>query len=75
MSGAMTRAVRTAQFQDLSDAYCEPIALTSAYVFSSAADAANKFSGVSRDNAWQAHRGPTKTGWDSGFSGAIVRGS
>ena len=55
----MTLAVRTAQFQDLSDACCEPIALTSAYVFRSAAEAAGKFSGAVRGNVYSRFTNPT----------------
>lgn len=54
-----TQAVRVGQFPDLSDAHCEPIAMTSAYVFSSAADAANKFSGATRGNVYSRFTNPT----------------
>ncbi|SOY46290.1 putative Cys/Met metabolism; PLP-dependent enzyme [Cupriavidus taiwanensis] len=55
----MTQAVRVAQFQDLSDSFCEPIALTAAYVFESAADAAARFSGASYCNVYSRFTNPT----------------
>ena len=55
----MTQAVRVAQFQDLSESFCEPIALTSAYVFESAADAATRFSGASYGNVYSRFTNPT----------------
>jgi O-succinylhomoserine sulfhydrylase len=54
-----TRAVRVGQHQDLSDAYCEPIAMTSAYVFASAADAAARFSGMVPGNVYSRFTNPT----------------
>jgi O-succinylhomoserine sulfhydrylase len=54
-----TRAVHEGHHQDLSDAHCEPIATTSAYVFSSAADAARKFSGSARGNVYSRFSNPT----------------
>lgn len=54
-----TRAVRAGCHQDLSDAHCEPIALTSAYVFESAADAAARFSGAKRGNVYSRFTNPT----------------
>jgi O-succinylhomoserine sulfhydrylase len=59
MNGSMTQAVRVAQFQDTSDSFCEPIALTAAYVFESAADAAMRFSGVSCGNVYSRFTNPT----------------
>jgi O-succinylhomoserine sulfhydrylase len=56
---AITRAVRVGQHQDMSDAHCEPIALTSAYVFSSAANAADKFSGAIPGNVYSRFTNPT----------------
>jgi O-succinylhomoserine sulfhydrylase len=54
-----TRAVRVGQYPDLSDAYCEPIGMTSAYVFASAADAASKFSGAKKGNVYSRFSNPT----------------
>jgi O-succinylhomoserine sulfhydrylase len=54
-----TRAVHEGRHQDLSDAHCEPIATTSAYVFKSAADAARKFSGSARGNVYSRFSNPT----------------
>lgn len=54
-----TTAVRTAQFQDLGDVHCEPIAMTAAYVFRSAADAAQKFSGAAPGNVYSRFSNPT----------------
>ncbi|AQV94498.1 O-succinylhomoserine sulfhydrylase [Cupriavidus necator] len=59
MNGSMTQAVRVAQFQDSSDSFCEPIALTAAYVFESAADAAMRFSGASCGNVYSRFTNPT----------------
>lgn len=59
MKNSMTTAVRTAQYQDLSDAHGEPIAMTSAYVFRSAADAANRFSGATPGNVYSRFTNPT----------------
>jgi O-succinylhomoserine sulfhydrylase len=56
---ASTLAVRTGQYQDLSDAHGEPIALTSAYVFRSASDAAAKFSGLVPGNVYSRFTNPT----------------
>ncbi|MFX1680794.1 aminotransferase class I/II-fold pyridoxal phosphate-dependent enzyme [Mitsuaria sp. CC2] len=54
-----TAAIRTAQFHDLSDAHCEPVAMTSAYVFKSAADAARKFSGAASGHVYSRFSNPT----------------
>ena len=54
-----TRAVRVGQYPNLSDTHCEPIAMTSAYVFASAADAAGKFSGAKRGNVYSRFTNPT----------------
>ncbi|SCU74272.1 O-succinylhomoserine sulfhydrylase [Cupriavidus necator] len=59
MNSSMTQAVRVAQFQDLSDSFCEPIALTAAYVFESAADAAARFGGASCCNVYSRFTNPT----------------
>lgn len=59
MNSSMTQAVRVAQVQDLSECFCEPIALTSAYVFESAADAAMRFSGASYGNVYSRFTNPT----------------
>jgi O-succinylhomoserine sulfhydrylase len=54
-----TQAVRIGQYPDLTDAHCEPIAMTSAYVFTSAADAASRFSGAKRGNVYSRFTNPT----------------
>jgi O-succinylhomoserine sulfhydrylase len=54
-----TRAVRVGQYQDLSDAHGEPIAMTSAYVFASAAEAAARFSGAVPGNVYSRFTNPT----------------
>lgn len=54
-----TRAVRVGQFPDMSEAFCEPIGMTSAYVFASAADAASKFSGAKKGNVYSRFSNPT----------------
>ncbi|MEF7614649.1 O-succinylhomoserine sulfhydrylase [Aquincola sp. MAHUQ-54] len=57
--GASTLAVRVGRQQDLTDVHCEPIALTSAYVFASAAEAAARFSGASPGNVYSRFTNPT----------------
>jgi len=59
MKNPMTSAVRTAQYQDLSDCHGEPIAMTSAYVFRSAAEAAARFSGEQPGNVYSRFTNPT----------------
>lgn len=59
MHNLSTRAVRVGQYQDLADAHSEPIGMTSAYVFVSAADAASKFSGAVRGNVYSRFTNPT----------------
>jgi O-succinylhomoserine sulfhydrylase len=54
-----TRAVRVGQYPDMSDAHCEPIAVTSAYVFASAEDAAQRFSGAKSGNVYSRFTNPT----------------
>lgn len=54
-----TRALHEGHYQDLSDAHCEPIATTSAYVFASAADAARKFNGSAKGNVYSRFSNPT----------------
>lgn len=59
-----TLAVRTGQYQDMSDAHSEPIAMTSAYVFSSAAEAAARFSGARPGNVYARFTNPTVTAFE-----------
>ncbi len=54
-----TQAIRVGQYPDMSDTHCEPIAMTSAYVFASAADAAGKFSGAKPGNVYSRFTNPT----------------
>lgn len=54
-----TRAVRVGQHMDLGDAHGEPIALNSAYVFRSAAEAAGRFSGAVPGNVYSRFTNPT----------------
>jgi O-succinylhomoserine sulfhydrylase len=54
-----TAAVRVGQYQDMSDSHCEPVAMTSAYVFGSAADAASRFSGATKGNVYSRFTNPT----------------
>jgi O-succinylhomoserine sulfhydrylase len=54
-----TLAIHVGQRQDLSDVHCEPIAMTSAYVFASAADAAARFSGLMPGNVYSRFSNPT----------------
>jgi O-succinylhomoserine sulfhydrylase len=54
-----TSAVRVGQYQDMSDSHGEPVAMTSAYVFGSAADAASRFSGVTKGNVYSRFTNPT----------------
>jgi O-succinylhomoserine sulfhydrylase len=54
-----TQAIRVGQYPDMTDAHCEPIAMTSAYVFASAADAAGKFSGARQGNVYSRFTNPT----------------
>lgn len=54
-----TDAVRVGQYSDMSDSHGEPIALTSAYVFKSAADAAGKFGGTITGNVYSRFTNPT----------------
>ncbi len=59
MKSSTTAAVRTAQFHDVSDSHSEPIAMTSAYVFRSAAQAADRFSGAVPGNVYSRFTNPT----------------
>lgn len=59
MKSSTTAAVRTAQFHDVSDSHSEPIAMTSAYVFRSAAQAADRFSGAVHGNVYSRFTNPT----------------
>lgn len=54
-----TQAVRVGQYQDLASAHCEPVAMTAAYVFASASDAAKNFSGDTRGNVYSRFTNPT----------------
>lgn len=54
-----TRAVRVGQYPDLADAHCEPVAMTSAYVFASAAEAAGRFAGTTRGNVYSRFTNPS----------------
>ncbi len=56
---AITQAVRVGQYMDVSDSHGEPIALTSAFVFASAAEAAGRFSGALRGNVYSRFTNPT----------------
>lgn len=55
---ASTQAVRLGQYIDVSDSHTEPIALTSAYVFRSAAEAAGRFSGGIKGNVYSRFTNP-----------------
>lgn len=54
-----TRVLHEAHYYDVSDVHCEPIAMTSAYVFQSAADAAARFAGTSPGNVYSRFTNPT----------------
>lgn len=54
-----TDAIRIGQYYDLTSAHGEPIAMTGAYVFTSASDAAKKFSGAVRGNVYSRFTNPT----------------
>lgn len=47
-----TRVLHEGHYYDVSDSYCEPIAMTSAYTFKSAAEAAGRFSGAMAGNVY-----------------------
>lgn len=54
-----TRVLREGQYYDVSDSHCEPVALTSAYVFQSAAEAAGRFGGTLSGNVYSRFTNPT----------------
>ena len=54
-----TRAVRSGQIRSDEGEHCEPIFLTSSYVFKSAADAAARFSGAEAGNIYSRFTNPT----------------
>ncbi len=54
-----TRAVRSGQTRSDEGEHCEPIFLTSSYVFKSAADAAARFSGAEAGNIYSRFTNPT----------------
>lgn len=54
-----TAATHIGMTQDLSDAFCEPLAMTSAYTFASARDAWEKFSGQQPGNVYSRFTNPT----------------
>jgi len=54
-----TQALRQGQFADVSDSFCEPLAMTSAYRFASAREAAARFSGEEPGNVYSRFTNPT----------------
>ncbi|MEU2180868.1 O-succinylhomoserine sulfhydrylase [Streptomyces thermolilacinus] len=76
-----TRAVRTGQYQDLSDLHSEGLALTASYVFADAEDAAEKFAGRRPGNVYVRFSNPTTAAFEErvaaleGAEGAVALGS
>ncbi|WP_234354339.1 aminotransferase class I/II-fold pyridoxal phosphate-dependent enzyme [Alcaligenes faecalis] len=54
-----TQMLRIGQDADFSDSFCEPLALTSAYSFSSAREAAARFGGTEPGNVYSRFTNPT----------------
>ena len=54
-----TQVLRAGQFADYSDSFCEPLALTSAYRFTSAREAAARFGGQEPGNVYSRFTNPT----------------
>jgi O-succinylhomoserine sulfhydrylase len=54
-----TLAIRSNQYYDVADSHCEPIAMTSAYTYESAAAAAARFTGRSQGNVYSRFTNPT----------------
>lgn len=54
-----TQMLRIGQGIDVSDSFCEPLALTSAYCFSSASEAAARFGGTEPGNVYSRFTNPT----------------
>jgi len=54
-----TLAIRSNQYFDVADSHCEPIAMTSAYTYESAAAAAARFTGRAPGNVYSRFTNPT----------------
>ncbi|WP_054911801.1 aminotransferase class I/II-fold pyridoxal phosphate-dependent enzyme [Pseudomonas sp. NBRC 111127] len=54
-----TSALHSNRVSDLSDVFCEPLAMTSAYTFASAQEAAERFSGQQQGNVYSRFTNPT----------------
>lgn len=59
MQALSTQAIRLGQYIDVSDSHSEPIALTSAYVFRSTAEAAGRFAGSIKGNVYSRFTNPS----------------
>ncbi|MFV2117499.1 O-succinylhomoserine sulfhydrylase [Streptomyces sp. Act-28] len=76
-----THAVRTGQYQDLSDLHSEGLALTASYVFADAEDAAEKFAGRRPGNVYVRFSNPTTAAFEQriaameGADAAVAVGS
>ncbi|AOT58737.1 hypothetical protein K701_11395 [Streptomyces fradiae ATCC 10745 = DSM 40063] len=76
-----TRAVRTGQYQDLSDLHSEGLALTASYVFADAEDAAEQFAGRRPGHVYVRFGNPTTAAFEQriaameGADGAVAVGS
>lgn len=60
-----TLALHTHRVSDLSDVFCEPLAMTSAYTFASAKEASERFSGQQQGNVYSRFTNPTVQAFES----------
>ncbi|MFD2644313.1 aminotransferase class I/II-fold pyridoxal phosphate-dependent enzyme [Pseudomonas japonica] len=60
-----TSALHSNRVSDLSDVFCEPLAMTSAYTFASAKEAAERFSGQQPGNVYSRFTNPTVQAFES----------
>lgn len=60
-----TLALHTHRVSDLSDVFCEPLAMTSAYTFASAKEAWERFSGQQEGNVYSRFTNPTVQAFES----------
>jgi O-succinylhomoserine sulfhydrylase len=60
-----TSALHSNRVSDLSDVFCEPLAMTSAYTFASAEEAAQRFSGQQQGNVYTRFTNPTVQAFES----------
>ncbi|MEZ1436763.1 MULTISPECIES: aminotransferase class I/II-fold pyridoxal phosphate-dependent enzyme [Pseudomonas] len=60
-----TGALHAHRVSDLSDVFCEPLAMTSAYTFASAKEACERFSGQQQGNVYSRFTNPTVQAFES----------